>query len=57
MNARSTHFLLLLLPSLGGGVLPLAEAPRCLAGPGRTAEGPSGEKKPARGKRDGKKGN
>jgi len=38
MNTRSTFLLLLLLASMGGGVLPLAEAPRCLAGPGRIAQ-------------------
>jgi DNA-binding beta-propeller fold protein YncE len=38
MNTRSTILLLSLLASLGGGVLPLAEAPRCLAEPGRIAQ-------------------
>ena len=38
LNTRLTFLLLLLLASLVGGVVPLAEAPRCLAEPGRVAQ-------------------
>jgi hypothetical protein len=38
MYTRSIFLLLLLLASTVGGVLPVAEAPRCLAGPGQTSQ-------------------
>lgn len=38
MNTRSTFLLWLPLAALGGAVLSLAEAPRCLAEPGRIAQ-------------------